>query len=170
MDLDFQNIVNSAKTLGQEPEWFFDSHDPKKLRLSVPLQIDDVVVEGLYLEGHCPADNQDTDVTFNIVYKPAQGLSGALYRLDWNPLHTHGNKGLVSGEWKYKTISGTHRHPFQENYTKGVKYMLDNNLPIAFPVVEPLLNFRDMLHYMGELFRITDIQRISPPPGTQRLV
>lgn len=170
MDPDFQSLVDQEKTLGEDPEWFFDSQDTKKLRLSVPLRIDGVVIEGLYLEGHCPADNQDIDITLNLAYKPAEGLSGALYRLDWNPLHTHGNKGLVSGEWKYKTIYGTHRHPFQENYTKGVKFMFDNNLPIAFPVADQLSNFREMLHYAGQLFRITDIQRISPPPGTQRLV
>ena len=170
MDADFQNLVDSEKTLGEDPEWFFDSQDPKRLRLSVPLQMNGVVIEGLYLEGHCPADNQDTDVALNLVYKPARGLSGALYRLDWNPLHAHGNKGLVSGVWKYAPILGTHRHPFQENYAKGVKYMFNNNLPIAFPITDPLPNFRDMLHYAGQLFRIMDIQRISPPPGTQRLV
>jgi hypothetical protein len=170
MEPDLQRFVEQEKTLGTEPAWFLDSQDQNKLRLSVPLAIDGVIEEGLYLDGHCRADDQDNDVTINMTYKPAQGLSGPLTRLDWNPIHPHGNKGLIGGEWRYKLIQGTHLHPFSENYVKGMKFMFDNNLPIALPCDEPLPNFREMLRYVGDAMKISDIQRIPLPPVTSRLI
>jgi hypothetical protein len=170
MEPNLQRFVDAEKTLGTDPAWFFDSQDQNKLRLSVPLAIDGVIEEGLYLDCHCPADDHDNDVTINMTYKPVQGLSGPLTRLDWNPVHTHGNRGLIGGEWRYKTINGSHIHPFSENFAKGIKHMFDNNLPIAFPCTTTLQNFLEMLSYVGDVMRISDIQRVPPPPVSARLV
>jgi hypothetical protein len=170
MEPNLQRFAEADKTLGITPTWLLDTQNQKRLRLSVPLAIDGVIEEGLYLDCHCPADDGDNDVTINMTYKPAQGLSGPLLRFDWNPIHVHGNKGIIGGKWRYKPITGTHIHPFSENFAKGVKFMFDNNLPIAFPCDETLPNFREMLRYVGDVMKISDIQRVPLPPITSRLV
>jgi len=98
------------------------------------------------------------------------GYTGPLIRLDWNPTHTHGNHGQVSGEWKWKIIEGTHVHPFTENYTRGMRWMFVGNLPIAFPVDTPLLHFRDMLQYFGSESGIREIQMVEVPSWELKLL
>jgi hypothetical protein len=169
MALNIQRMGLFEKVIGSEPGWYFDDYDRKRLRLSVPLAISNVIEEGLFLICHCPSDNQDRDVTVNLTFKPAYGDSGTLCRVDWNPLHIHYNHGHVKGEWRFKPIRGSHLHPFRENFTKGPRVMFSNNLPAAFPIMEPLQTFREMLSYAGRVMRISDIQRIPVPPTTQRL-
>jgi hypothetical protein len=165
-----QRMALSEKMIGQEPVWHLDSIDQKMLRLSVPLSIAGVIEEGLYLDCRCPSDNQDRDVAVNLTFKPAYGDSGALCRIDWNPLHPHYNNGLVKGDWKWNPIRATHCHPFPENFARGLRWMFKGNLPIAFPIIDALQNFREMLSYAGRVMRITDIQRVPPPPTSQRLL
>ena len=140
-----QRMALAEKMIGSEPAWHFDGHDGKRLRLSVPLAISDVIEEGLYLDCHCPSDNPDIDVSVNLTFKPSYGDAGALCRVDWNPLQPHYNQGRVSGEWRLRPIRTSHLHSFPENFVKGLKIMFRYNLPVAFPIIEPLPNFREML-------------------------
>lgn len=167
---DVQALFGAPKTFAIDPVWHVDEHNRERFILSVPLCIDYVVEEGLFLDAHCPVAMPDTDVTFNLSFKPAYGYSGALSRLDWNPLHTHDNKGLVKGEWKWKRMYETHFHPFADNYACGLQWMFQNNLPIAYPLVFPLQNFREMLDYLGQTLQISDVQRIAPPIWAPRFL
>ena len=165
-----RHFIEADKQIGGHPSWRFDAQDDRKLRASVPLTIGGSIPEGLYLEGRCRADDPDRDVSMSLVYKPAQGLSGPLCRIDWNPLQPHRNNGLVSGPWRFAPIEGTQLHPFEENFRRGIDRMFRENLPIAFPVEETLQNFREMLSFAGEIFKIGDVQSVPVPPWSPRLV
>ena len=167
---DFRGMVGAQKTFGDDPHWTLDSHDSDKYILNVPLVIDGVITQGVFLSANCHKSMPDHDVTFMLIYKPAYGYSGALIRLDWNPSHTHCNVGYVSGEWKWKEIRETHIHPFTDNYARGMQWMFEGNLPIAFPIDRPLPNFREMLAYFGREAGILDIQRVRPPTWEPKLL
>jgi hypothetical protein len=118
---DLPALVSAEKKIGAEPRWTLDGKDSDEYVLCVPLSVDGVIREGVFLDANCHKSIPDHDVTFNLTYKPVFGYSGALIRLDWNPFHTHGNSGLINGEWKWKEIRTTHIHPFKENHAKGMK-------------------------------------------------
>ena len=60
---DFQRLVDAEKSFANDPWWFFDSPNEDRYVLSVPLIIDSVVEEGLFLEGNCMRDLPDQQVT-----------------------------------------------------------------------------------------------------------
>ncbi|MGH7073515.1 MAG: hypothetical protein ACREFD_04855 [Stellaceae bacterium] len=158
------------KTFAGVPQWLYGGDDYGRYVLSVPLCIDYVIQEGLYLEANCIKSRPEKDVTLVMAYKPAAGLSGPMARLDWEPLHHHENRGGISGEWAWKRIEGTHLHSFELNQPLGWERMAKNNLPLALPVLDALNGLRDMLGYLGNLWNITDIQRIPEPEWEPRLV
>src|ERR1700721_2704924 len=106
------SLMEADKTIGVDPAWHLDPHEGHTLRASVPLAVEGVIQEGLYLEGRCISDNPDQDISISLVYKPARGLSGPLCRVDWNPIQAHNNRGLISGPWRFKPIQSSHLHPF----------------------------------------------------------
>jgi hypothetical protein len=167
---DIEALVIAEKTFGSDPIWHIDGQQPDKYVLSVPLNIGYVICEGLFLDGNCQRTIPDASVSLSLTYKPAYGPSGPLTRLDWKPTHLHHNNGLIRGEWRFKRIDQTHLHPFAENYIRGLKWMFENNLPIALPVERDLRLFREMLDYLGGILRIGDIQRIAPPAWEPRLL
>ena len=166
---DFARVMAAEKTMGTEPWWYYDGADESTFSLSVPLYIDYVVREGLYLEGHCVRALVEQNVTLLILNKPANGLSGPIARFDWHPLHSHENRGAVKGDWAWRRFKQTHEHPFDLNSALGWERMAKQNLPIALPVNESLNAFRDMLDNVGRRWSIVDIQRIPIPEWEPRL-
>ncbi len=163
-DIDHRRLATIDKTLSITPAWQLEDMIQGSLILAVPLDIDFVAEEGLELEIKCRARTVNQGVSFVLKYKPACGLAGPLARLDWNPTHVHSNKRLGRREWRLKEIRTTHLHPFEDNFDRGWKRMVLDNLPIAYPIPEMLATFRDALGLAGSVMRIHDIQRISEPP------
>jgi hypothetical protein len=65
---DFQRWLTAEKALAAEPWWYFDSPAEDRYVLSVPLAIDHVVEEGLFLEGNSMRNMPDREITFLINY------------------------------------------------------------------------------------------------------
>lgn len=162
-------LAAADKAFGADPRWFYDASGAERFVLNVPLTIDYVTEEGFYFEGNCITALPDRAVTFVMTYKPSGGLHGPVARFDWEPLHTHENRGLVKGEWRYKRFCATHLHSYEMNQHLGWERMVRENLPIALPVSESMKTFREMLSYLGRIWRIRDIQRIPEPEWQPRL-
>jgi hypothetical protein len=79
---DFQRWLTAEKALAAEPWWYFDSPAEDRYVLSVPLAIDHVVEEGLFLEGNSMRNMPDREITFLINYKPPSGCV-AVERMRW---------------------------------------------------------------------------------------
>jgi hypothetical protein len=123
-----RHLFESEKQIGGDSAWHFDA-DGRNLRISLPLAIGGIIPEGLYLEGRCTADLPDQDVSITLTYKPAQGLSGPLCRIDWRPRQPHRNNGLGSGPWRFIPIEGSQLHVFEQNLSRGVDRMFREDLP-----------------------------------------
>ncbi len=172
--MDLAQAAVGAKNLdpASSPGWFVDKNDPRRLVLKpIPVEIGYVTVEGLFLDGNCLAHARETDLSLALTYKPSVGLSGPVMRLDWNPLHSHNNKRQISGPWRIKDITGSHYHPFEDNYSRfGWDRMVKGNLPIAYPIDHNPANFRMLLDFAASFFNISDLQRIPEPGWADRLV
>lgn len=166
---DFERWVAAEKSFAAEPWWYFDSAAEDRYVLSVPLAIEHIVEQGLFLEGNCMRDLPEQQVTFVLNFNPAAGLAGPLSRIDWKPIGEHRNNGLIKGEYRFKPIIGTHIHPFNENHLLSLRRMWRENLPRAYPISDSLHGFRELLDYMGEVWRILEVQRIPVPEWAPRL-
>lgn len=169
IEAEIARLHNSSKTFSSPPSWHYDGREQEKWVMSVPLEIDYVTVEGLYLDGWCFTNAPESSVTFSLLYRPATGLSGPIARLDWRPVHSHKNGGRVAGDWKWKSIETTHLHGYDMNRSMGWARMVQNNLPIALPVDEDLRDFRALLGYSGRIWNISDMQRVPVPEWQNRL-
>jgi hypothetical protein len=167
---EIDRLYAGSKTFAVPPSWHFEGESRNRLEMRVPLSIDYVTEEGLFLYGSCYPHVKDGGVTFVLLYHPAQGLAGPIVRFCWNPLHDHKNFGGHKGEWAWKPIVTTHLHGFELNRKYGWDGMVRKNLPIALPVDEELSDFRDMLEYVGKIFKIADIQRVPVPEWQQTLI
>src|SRR4051794_19793715 len=101
-------LEGAEKSFGAEPWWLYDNPDEDRFVLSVPLNIEYVTEEGFYLQGSCLRSLSDQNVTLTLLYRPASGFSGPIARFDWKPLHSHENRGMVKGEWKWNRFCATH--------------------------------------------------------------
>jgi hypothetical protein len=63
--------------LATVPAWYFERQDESRYLLSVPLSIENVVQEGLYLDAKCRRDAPDIDVSFTLTYNRKPQLAMA---------------------------------------------------------------------------------------------
>ena len=107
----------------------------------------------------------DEEVLFQLEYHGVliPGGTGPLIRLEWNPLRPHNNKGRGPEDLRFLDQIGSHVHHFEDNWHEGSGAMLRDNLPIARPVLKPIQGFNDCLGFVGNLFRINNIELVKTP-------
>lgn len=155
-------LVVADKVLGSVPTWV--ERGPDGLDFTVPLEADDVVIEGLSLRGRVHKSLPDRDVIFQIEFHGAQIIGGPICRIEWRPLSAHNNKGLGPKELRHILQTGSHHHVFDLNWNHSREGVLRGELPIAVPLGEDPRNFRELLALVGKEFRINKIQQITVPP------
>lgn len=65
-------------------------------------------------------------------------------------------------------IRGTHFHEFEANAEVGEEFLTaPENLPMARPL-DGLATFEDALAFLAKQMKITDAERIPPPPWPNR--
>ena len=105
----------------------------------------------------------DSDAMMQLEFAPAGKRSEVLlWRLDWKPFHTHGNKSLPA-DVAWETYAGSHQHPFADNFMAEARRMRGINLPCGRPFPRDPNRLSDFLALGAELFRINDIRRVSLP-------
>ena len=94
-----------------------------------------------------------------------------LARVCWRSLlggHTnqrgHRTFGLPS------RLSPTHFHSFDLNWLPNQNRMRGGNLPLAMDIEPALESFEDVRTYVGNVFRISNIDIVSPPDWQYTLV
>lgn len=164
-------LVESWKTLASGARWSEPSRIDGKMEFLAPLDIDGVTIAELSLRGIVWDQRPDQDVMLQL----ETGIPGArtrtpLIRLDWKPLSPiHRNlKGPIG--LRGMIILGTHEHPFEPDWLEDMQRMRIGNLPIAQQISVPLQTFSDVLNYGKNLFRVSDIESISMPPWSPKLL
>ena len=86
--------LSAEKIIAVDPQWHYDAADSDAYVLSVPLALDHVIEEGLFLAAHCIKTMPDRNVSLLLLYKPAIGL--AVVPVVWT----------ASGENKLRLVAG----------------------------------------------------------------
>jgi len=154
-------LIATPKTLAVRPDWKVHG---ETLRLVVPLDINGVTQEGLWLRGQ--ADTQDVDhhVSFQLEFDFPGRRRAPFIRIDWRPRLPHTNRNIGPKDLRLQEITGSHIHPFPANWDLGLDHMLRDNLPIAQSLNEEPASFEALLDCVADYFKIKDAAAILPPP------
>ncbi len=160
--LNVHAVIDAVKTISAQPSWVEDSNG--RLWIAVPLEIDSITVESLFLRARVLKDAPDEDVFFQLEFDHDQNRRDkAISRIDWRPLHSHDNKGCGPQEWRFQAQKQSHFHKFDLNWLQMEGRLKASNLPIAVPLeIEPT-DFQGLLAFVGKNFRISNIEIISQP-------
>lgn len=156
----FAEQYAARKTFAAPLVWAVEDRD---LRLSCPLAIGDVMVEGLEFVGR--ATNQpDKACHFMLRATDTRGTYHLLERIDWRPVHSHNNKGQGPAELRYTIQRTAHAHSFEMNWVKAEERMLSGGVPLAAPIDIDGLEVEDAFKFAAKRFNIATGKVIFPPP------
>ncbi|MEL7527478.1 MAG: hypothetical protein AAFN16_16995 [Pseudomonadota bacterium] len=160
------DFYHSDKDIAAYPVEWKTGHRPKSLRLSLPLMIDGVVVEGFTLIGHTLVDLPHRNVAFLLNYKDPMGFDRGIHvaKAEWRPIKGHNNKGWGPEEFRLKEQTHSHCHCFDDNVGLGGDLWKNNKLPLALPIVPDPSSFEEFLEFVGKKFRISNVSLIGTPP------
>jgi hypothetical protein len=160
---DLPALVAADKELAGEPAWR-PGRGPDDLEMSVPLEIEGIVIEGLTLRGRVLKSLPDREVAFQLEYHGPRIIGGPICRIDWKPLGTHSNRGVGPKDLRHVLQKWSHHHRFDLNWARSEEGVLRGEIPIAVPLETDPKNFRDLLGVVGKEFKIARIQVIGIPP------
>jgi len=125
----------------------------------LPLDIQGVTIEGLFLRGRTYENSFDRDVMFQLEYAaPGSRTRVALARVDWLP------RSPVHKNPDHELITGSHLHPFEANWLDREQRMRAGNLPFAVRTPPSVGTYAKLLDFVGKEFRISNMSSI-PVPG-----
>ncbi|MQX37953.1 hypothetical protein [Roseospira navarrensis] len=168
MSASLPDLVRAPKTLPFAPEW-----TPHEDQLRFTSSLDDadgVTIEGLWLRGQCPTRYPDERVVYQLEYLFPGFRRGPVSRIEWHPQSPHNNKGLGPPHLRHIEKSGSQVHPFDLNWTLGVKRMVSENLPIGLPIEPEPRDFRAFTSVMGTAFGVRGVDLIPAPPWQPRIL
>jgi len=158
--MDHVRALGAKKTLTSAPQWKSDSRG--HFRLSMPLAIEDVVQEGLYLMGRAPEGTPGRDVSFMLCNGESRAATVVIDRIDWNPSTSHTNRNVGPEVLRLLVIDGTHRHHLEDNLTQ-MGELRTGNLPVARPVEEDLNSFGSLVAFAERAYNIDGLGYLAPP-------
>jgi hypothetical protein len=162
MEMGLDQVYAVDKSLSKEGQWI--EGDSQRLNLTLALEIDGIVIEGLVIRGRTLKDRPDEEVMFQLEYPQPLRRERGLERIDWRPLHTHNNQGRGPMELRFLQQTSSHRHAFDLNWVSAEGRMLAGNLPLAHPLSDEPATFGELLEFVKKSFRINNIGLIPPPP------
>ena len=168
--VDLKSLAEAAKELSTEPDWI-RTHRDEFVRLTSPLEIDGLTVGGLRFMATANILVPDRWVTFQVEYSPPgrKSAGGPLIRFDWRPMRPHNNKGLGPPEHRFKSISGSHVHPFDLNGNPAQDQVRKGNLPIAIPLAEEPGNYQEALDFAEKILIVKGVRSLPIPPWSTKL-
>ena len=142
------------------------------MEMIIPLEIDNITIEGLSLRVSCYQPFPDRAVTFQLEMGiPEKRTRLPLLRFDWRPLNSpHKNPRRGHSFAAGQLIFGTHFHQFSLNWVQADERMRSGNLPFAIQVEPDPTDFKSVLDDIRSLFRISNIDLIQEPGWSRRLL
>lgn len=161
-----KQLFLSEKRIGAFPGWTRVERETRYVWFDAHLAIDGITETGLLLHGGCYANRPEANVTFELRLARTPGRNSLpIERLDWRSLEGgHSNPRRPRSEWSGKRVSNTHLHDFWLNWSETEQRMRSGGLSTAREVEIPLECYTDILTYIGQRLRISDISIVSEPP------
>lgn len=171
MSLELDQIYWAEKSLSPSAGWKRRADD-ESLRMVAPLSVGGASVEGLIFGMRAHLLMPDRALSAQIEYHPPGGgrQGGPICRIEWRPIRPHNNKGVGPEKWRFRTLNGSHHHPFDLNWAHSETGVRRGRLPIAVPIEDDPSTYRQALAFFGKEFRIKGVESLPVPPWERRLL
>lgn len=163
-----RDIVSAQKLIAAPAEW---GRRGRRLEIVLPLEINEVIEEGLLFRATALERMPDREVVFQIEYHGLRipGGNGPLARFEWNTLRPHNNRGRGPEEYQFLEMFPSHVHLFEDNWDEIEGAMMRDNLPVARPISESIQGFAEAVAFAGNLFKISNIGLVKTPEWVYEL-
>ncbi|WP_346031637.1 hypothetical protein [Erythrobacter westpacificensis] len=171
MSFPFKAVMAGEKEVIGSPRWSEPEGADARQRLIAPLRFDGRILQGLELVGRAHANLRNRDVSFRIIYIPADNRRDAIQMagIDWRPKTPHGNEHPNSpADLLGVVMDGDHHHSFDLNWLPKSGRPL-KSLPIAEPINPEFQSFTELIDGVGRLFRISNAGSAITSPWPQDL-
>ena len=148
----FKKLAKSEKFIPSSINWTHGDGSDGYTRFSVALDVGDITIASLTLDGGAYINHPEEHVTFELsILGHDSKRRIRLMRLDWKSLKGgHSNhKRKCAGLWGGKRVPETHFHTFELNWVESEQRMKSGNLPCAEPINEQLLSFGDLREFVN---------------------
>jgi hypothetical protein len=161
MDRNLKQLFEAKKSFAAPLEWVSSDRD---LRISCPLNIGAVTIEGLEFLARTSKHQIDRDVHFMLRAQGSRKVIHLIERICWRPKTPHNNRGRGPAELRFRTQTTAHAHSFRLNWLDQEDRMDDGNLPLAEPVEIDHLDVSAAFAFAADRFNIAFDGVCFPPP------
>lgn len=165
----FPALVDSWKAISVFPGWTVPHPLTGYIRFQCPLEIGGVTEAGLMLKGGTYSTRPECHVTIEL-FVLIPGLRLPLMRIDWKGDGHSNRRNLGPKELAGQRFPGTHLHAFELNWVADENRMRKSNLPVAMGISEELQSFADLRTFVGNRFKISNIDVVETPPWLYLLI
>lgn len=154
----YQPLVDGWKSIAGIADWSPPDTSDRAMTFTIPLDIDGVTVEGLFLRARTYEQSLNRDVMFQMELAPTLGRERVpLLRIDWLPrARSHKNPDKTQ-------VFGSHFHTFEGNWLEQEQRMRTGSLPYAEAVPQEVGTYGKLLDFARERFRIRNMDTIPIP-------
>ncbi len=163
--MSFHDLFAARKAIAQFPGWSEPEPETGYCWFNAPLIVGDVVEQGFILHGGHLKNVPDANVSFELqASQPGKRRKVPLARLDWRAVSGgHTNPKRTGSPFSGRRLSSSHHHSFSLNWIEAEQRMRSGNLPMAEEIDQAIQSFESLRKLVGNLFRINNIDVVSPP-------
>lgn len=144
-------LVAADKAISYFPGWSEPEPETGYIWFDAPLEVGGVVERAFQLHGGCDVNYPDRHVVFELRVGKSPGRKRIpLMRVEWRSLQGgHTNPRRRGNPLSGLTVSDTHFHPFEPNWSETEGRMRRGNLRMAAEIAEDLQAFEDVRAFAG---------------------
>jgi hypothetical protein len=163
--MDLQTLAAAQKAIAQFPGWSEPEPETGYCWFHAPLMIAGVVEQGFVLHGGYLKHAPEANVSFELlVGKPGGKRKIAIARVDWRAVRGgHTNRRRKGSPVSGLRVSNSHHHSFELNWVPLEGRMRSGDLPMAEDIDQRIQTFELLRDSVGNLFRINNIDVVTPP-------
>lgn len=148
-------------------DWKPDHQRERILRMPIVCDCSPADVIGVSIIGTAWKDDPEERVSFQLCID-VRGTDFRIARVDWRPRQPHTNRHGPPGLRGLTVDTSIHDYP--ENAALGLSKMQAGNLPIVKPIEPEPDDFKGLLHYLRDTFRLKNALDIPVPPWSKPLI
>lgn len=158
-------LASSIKAIAQFPGWSEPEPETGFCWFHAPLIVAGVVEQGFILHGGYLKRVPEANVSFELrVSRPGGKRKMALARVDWRAVRGgHTNPKRSGSPVSGCRVGNSHHHSFALNWLPQENRLRSGNLPMAEDIDQGIQTFESLRAEVGNLFRINNIEIVTPP-------
>ena len=167
----FEKLIEETKAISAFSGWSAPEAETGYIWFDAPLEIGGVTERGFVLHGGSYIDKPESHVSFEMRVSRSPGRRCVpLARIDWRSLQGgHTNPRVGGSDWSGIRVGNTHFHTFELNWSPESGRMRRGGLRQAMEIDQEPQSFTELRDFVGNRFKINNMNVVTEPPWEYRL-